>query len=205
MEFYVDTKFNVKTLSPTLGMSLWNIAVANAPMDTGNLRRAITMNRNGEKHKTYTYNALNAVYLHYLEEGMGPVKKHKGFISQMTMGDMIQEIIYYFKTGGKVLASTTPPSVTLSESKQGLMFYEKKLAKALQWSDSSLTADDRRKLSQIRYRGLVGSNATRISGEKISTKYSYKRSKNQKTDVFFMDTPIYEEKNTLALQLMNRR
>ena len=204
MDFNITTDGKVTTLSPELGMWLWNVAVSNAPIDTGNLRRAITMTKNSPTKKQYVYNALNAVYLHYLEEGMGPVKKHKGFISQKTMGDFIQELISYFKTG-KTGMITTPPVATLTVSKHGHMFYERKMARALGWSDKQITADDRRKLSQIRYRGLAQSNKSKIYGEKPTSRYLYKKGMNQHTDMWFMDIPNYMEKNTTALQAFNNK
>lgn len=196
MDFNIQTNNNITTMSPALGMWLWNIAVSNAPMDTGNLRRAITMNKNSDTKKQYVYNALNAVYLHYLEEGMGPVKKHKGFISNKTVGDFIQELIYYFKTG-KTGMITTPPVATLTISKHGPMFYEKKIANSLGWSDRTLTADDRQKLSQIRYRALSNSNQSRVNGQKPTSRYLYRKGLNQRTNMWFMDLPNYEEKNSL--------
>ena len=72
MDFYIETDGNVTTMTPELGNWLWHIAIAYAPYDTGNLRRAITMSKNSPLRKQYIYNALNAIYLHYLEEGMGP-------------------------------------------------------------------------------------------------------------------------------------
>lgn len=204
MDFNIETDGKTTTMSSELGMWLWNLAVSNAPIDTGNLRRAITMTKNSGTKKQYVYNALNAVYLHYLEEGMGPVKKHKGYISQKTMGDFIQELIYYFKTG-KTGMITTPPVATLTTSKWGPMFYERKMAQALGWSDKQITADDRRKLSQIRYRGLAQSNKSKIYGEKPTSRYLYNKNRNQHTNMWYMDTQNYMEKNTTALQAFNKK
>jgi ribosomal protein L13 len=205
VDFNVETNKQINHLSSELGMWLWNIAVSDAPIDTGNLRKAITMTKNGAKSKQYVYNALNAVYLHYLEEGLGPIKKHKGFISEKTVGDFIQEIIYYVKTG-KTGLITTPPVATLQMSKNGKMFYEKKIANSLGWSGNQLSADDRKKLSQIRYRYVANSNKASISGEKPTSRYLYKRSQNRKTNVFWLDEVGYQEKNSsMALALINRK
>jgi hypothetical protein len=204
MNFNVSTEKDINTLSPQLGMWLWNIAVSNSPIDTGNLRRAITMNTNSLTKKKYVYNAFNAIYLHYLEEGMGPVKKHKGFISEKTVGDFIQELIYYFKTG-KTGMVTTPPVATLSMSKNGPMFHERKISKFLDWSSKELSADDRQKLSQLRYRALNNSNRERISGRKPTSRYLYKKGMNQKADNWFIDMPIYEERNQTMTQALRKR
>lgn len=181
MDFNINTSGKVTSMTPELGNWLWHIAIAYAPYDTGNLRRAITMNKNSSTRKQYIYNALNAIYLHYLEKGMGPVKKHKGFISNLTVGNMIQELIAYFKTG-KTGILTFPPSATLTVSKQGPMFYERKMINALGWSKTQLTADDRKKLSQMRYHSLVTSKQARAVGKQQGSRYLYSRSLNQRAN-----------------------
>jgi len=74
MDFNIKTDKEINSLDSQLGYWLWNIAVSLAPYDTGNLRRAITMNKNSQTRIRIVYNAFNAIYLHYLEMGDGPVK-----------------------------------------------------------------------------------------------------------------------------------
>lgn len=200
MDFVITTDLDIDSMSSELGFWLWHIAIAFAPIDTGNLRRAITMNSNTDTRKLFVYNAFNAIYLHYLEEGMGSVKKYKDFIKTDTMMAFIQEVMYYFKTGMTGLL-TGKPYINLKESQQGAMFYEKKLMKALNINQKTLTADDRMMLSQLRYRGLVGSNKERVGGMKPTAKYSYSRKNNLSTDYFFVDTKDYDGSAGRALTI----
>lgn len=192
MNITVNTDKNITSLTPQLGLRLWNIAVMFAPYDTGNLRRAITMNTNSATRKKIVYNALNAQYLHYLEMGEGSVKKHTGFISQTTVNSFILSIISYFMNGGDDGVIFGKPVVTLRESRNGAMFSEKKILKSLDLGLESLTGDDRRKLSQIRYRGLMDSNLTRSGGQSVKLKRQYKMSQNKKIDMWYMDKEGYE-------------
>lgn len=200
MNFAITTDLDIDGMSSELGFWLWNIAIAYAPYDTGNLRRAITMNSNTDTRKLFVYNAFNAIYLHYLEEGMGSVKKYKNFIKQDTMMAFIQEVMYYFKTG-KTGSLTGKPNINLKTSEQGAMFYEKKILKSLNMNNKVLTADDRMMLSKLRYRGLVGSNKTRIGGMKANTTYLYDKKSNLSTDYFFVDTKDYDGSAGRALTI----
>jgi len=190
VEFYVQTDQDITYLPASLGYWLWNVAVLLAPEDTGNLKRSITMNRNSDKTKLITYNVFNAVYLHYLEEGMGSVKKYKDFIKTQTVGQFIVEIIDYIKTG-KTKGFGTKPLVTLSISSNGAMFYERRMLKQLDGSKKNLTADDRKTLSQLRYNGLKNTYQQGISGKTPSIKRLYKTSENLQTNMRFFDPKSY--------------
>jgi len=200
MDLKITTDLDIDVLSSELGFWLWNIAVSLAPIDTGNLRRAITMNSNTDTRKLFVYNAFNAIYLHYLEEGMGSVKKYKDFIKRDTMQAFIQEVIYYFKTG-KAGLITGKPVASLNISKNGAMFYEKKIMRALNMNQKQITADDRMMLSQLRYRGLVGSNKERIGGMKPVQRYLYRKKQNLSTEYFFVDTKDYDGSKGRALTM----
>lgn len=150
MQFNIEGQTLITSLSPELGYLLWNRAIDCASYDTGNLRRSIVMSKNGGSQKQYVYNAMNALYLHYLEEGMGPIKKHKGYISEKTMAIFITEIIYYLKTG-KTSEVATIPLITLNKSKNGPMFHEKRIMGKFDVAWQTLTADDRRKMSRFKY------------------------------------------------------
>ena len=82
-------------------------------------------------------------------------------------------------------------------ARRGKGFYEKKIANSLGWSNNQLSADDRQKLSQIRYRALANSNQSRVGGAKPTSRYIYRKGLNQHSNMWFMDTPNYEEKNAL--------
>lgn len=192
MTFNITSDKNVTKFDKDLGYMLWNIAVSLAPYDTGNLRRAISMNINTDKKKKIVYNALNAYYLHYLEMGEGSIKKHTGFISERTVGAFIIELIDYFKNGTKNIIFMGKPTAVLRESRHGAMFAERKILKSLNFSTDSLTGDDRRKISQIRFRGLAQSNQERAGGKQPNVKRMYRKSINKKTDMWFMDREGYE-------------
>ena len=74
-----------------------NIAVLNAPYDTGNLRSAISLASNNSNNIRIQYSLLNANYIKFLEYGYGPVKKHIGFIRSKTLSDMVEAIIGFIK------------------------------------------------------------------------------------------------------------
>lgn len=150
MNFLVVTDIENLNMSSELGLLLWNRAVDCAPYDTGNLRRSIVMSKNMPTQKQYIYNAMNALYLDYLEKGEGPVKKHKGFISQKTMSAFITELIYYYKTG-RPSSPATIPVIGLTKSKNGPMFHEKRIMKNFGVAWQKVTADDRRKMSRFTY------------------------------------------------------
>lgn len=192
MNFTVNTDKDIQVLSQQLGFTLWNIAVAFAPYDTGNLRSAITMNTNTATRKKIVYNALNAYYLHYLEMGDGSVKKHKGFISKDTASAFVIYLINYFKNGGDDGIFFGKPRVKLRESEHGAMFSERRILKSLDLSMKPLTADDRRKLSQIRFRGLNDSNLEGFGGKKVKLLRQYQMSQNKHIDTWFMDRNDYE-------------
>ncbi len=151
MEFYVTTEYDLQYLSYDLGKSFWNIAVGLAPYDTGNLRRSITLNKNSATWKHIYYNAFNAMYLHYLEMGQGPVKKYKDFIGGNTVGAIIEELIYYIKSGGQITQSSNTPKITLKKTETSAQFYEKAIMRKMKVAGDTITADDRRKMSRIRY------------------------------------------------------
>lgn len=150
MNFYVETERVIEGFDYDLGISLWNIAVGLAPYDTGNLARSITLNRNSDTVKSYYYNAFNAMYLHYLEMGQGPVKKYKGFIAQDTVVAFIEELIYWIKTGD-IGTTAIIPRITLRKTKTSAQFYEKAIMRKMKVKGDTITADDRRKMSRIKY------------------------------------------------------
>jgi hypothetical protein len=178
--------------SKGLAMWLWNIAVAVAPYDTGNLRRAITLNNASNDKIKVAYNIYDAVYLHYLEEGMGPVKKHKGFIGDTTVNAFIRELLYYIKTGKQPLI-TSKPMTSLRVSEHSPMFYERRILNAigLKWA-KTVTADDRMKLSNLRYMSLKETGFQTIRGLRTDTrKLGYATRDNLPIRHAFIDSKDY--------------
>jgi len=152
MDFYIETDEAITTLNNGLGYRLWNMAVALAPYDTGNLRRSIVMSANTDTHKRYVYNVMNALYLDYLERGVGPIKKYQGFIENLTVGSMIEELIHYC-ISPEGYGSFSKPTIRLQVSSNGAMFHEKRIAHKMGLDDVELdiTADDRKYMSRIKY------------------------------------------------------
>lgn len=206
MDFNITTDKDVDKLSSQLGYWLWNIAVSLAPYDTGNLRRAITLNSNTDTRKKFVYNAFNAVYLHYLEEGMGSVKKHKGFISERTVGAFVQEIITYLITGKQPIISS-PPVATLGISRHGAMFHENKILKSLNLSTMNITADDRRKLSQLKFRNITPANTMSAGGKQTDIRRLYKNNLNKDISHFWIDEKDYDSsyEKAFTLEMLERK
>jgi hypothetical protein len=187
MEWKITTNNEVDKFGKDLAMWLWNIAVVLAPYDTGNLRRAITLNKASDNKMSIKYNAFNALYLHYLEEGMGSVKKHKGFISEDTMMAFVGELIAYFKTGKPGLL-VNKPMTTLRLSTNTPMYHERKILTKLGYdTSSSVTADERQMMSQIKYNKLTQSNRVSVGGKKTYVRRLYRRSMNRQIDASLID------------------
>lgn len=187
MEWMITTDKSVDKFSKDLAMWLWNVAVVIAPYDTGNLRRAITLNKASDNKMAIQYNAFNALYLHYLEEGMGSVKKHKGFISEDTMMAFVSELIAYFKTGKPGLL-VNKPMTTLRVSGNTPMYHERKILHKLGFDTSMpVTADERKLMSQIKFRKMNQSNRMRIGGKKTYVRRLYRMSQNRQIDAAMLD------------------
>ena len=174
MDFYVELSEEqyekVKNLDSSLGMWFWNMAVMLAPYDTGNLRRSITLVANTSKKINIRYNTMNANYIKFLEEGLGPVKKYKGFIENQTRIAIVEELIMYLKTGMKPMF-TSAPFVALRSS-QSVFRQEKPFLVKSNMKTSSITPNVRRKISQIRelsYRQSIGQGASSFRGRKVET------------------------------------
>ena len=88
-------------LDDDLANSIWQLLVYSAPYDTGNLRSAIKkQTTNKSKKIKFVYDESKAAYLILiLEEGVGPVKKHKDFISVKSVMEGTKELMYFLQTG----------------------------------------------------------------------------------------------------------
>lgn len=162
----------IKNLDSRLGYLIWNIADMIAPYDTGNLRSAITLAKNSSTQIKLKYDLMTANYIKFLEEGLGRVKKYKGFIKNDTVGAIIEALIAYIASGGKNLStSISKPTIY---KKLGTPFsQENKILNTMNRFDRKvITFDQRRKISQIRetqFRKISGQKMTRQVGERAET------------------------------------
>lgn len=157
-----------------------NIGVMLAPFDTGNLRSSITISRNDKRAKQIRYNTMVANYTRFLEEGAGPVKKHKGFISVDTKLAIVEGVINLIKTGEYPFMSTIP-TVELKDT-ENLFSKEKQILKAHDIKTDRISANVRRRISQMRereYRSMNGIKSFSVRGLKVETTKSYAYGSNR--------------------------
>lgn len=149
---YVDDKqfARAKEFSSVFGYLMLNIAVMLAPFDTGNLRRSIALTQNNSKKKQITYSTMTANYIRFLEEGIGPVKVHKGFISVNTTYAIVEGISNIILTGNYPYYSFTP-QVELKDTDR-LFSKEKQILKAHDIKTERISADVRMRISMLRER-----------------------------------------------------
>lgn len=176
MDFYLEVNEReyerIKNLDTSLGMALWNIAVLEAPIDTGNLRRAITLVSNSSKVIRIKYNLLTANYIHFLEQGYGPVKKHRGFIGEKTTINMIEEIINFIRMGSISSWLLGLPPLVLLRRSHSVFGYERKVMNDLGMRQKHLTANQRMKISSIRerkYQESIGGKVGHRTGQRVGT------------------------------------
>lgn len=157
----------------SLGMYFWNIAVMYAPYDTGNLRSSIKLIRNTKKHIRIGYDLSTANYAKFLEMGVGPVKKYKGFASTQTRGELYEQLVGWVLTG-KNPTFTTKPFVALKMSSNQPFSWERTVLRQMNKGKNSIDAKTRNTISQIRdfnYRKSMGESGTsRIEGKKVTTR-----------------------------------
>lgn len=173
MDFYIEVSEEIferiKELDPALGMWFWNIAVMSSPYDTGNLRRSITLNRNTSKVINIRFNTMQANYITFLEEGVGPVKKYKGFIGNNITTEIVEQLLGYLKTGVKPIMEV--PSVVLRGSKQ-VFRAERNMLRQAGMYQKAISATARNRISIIReanYRKQKGLPLSSFSGRKVET------------------------------------
>lgn len=164
----------LKDFPQSLAFQLWNVAVAGTPMDTGNARANTKLLVSNEKTIAIGWDTFNANYVDFLERGVGPVKKYKGFISVGVFGSFIRTITEwaYF---GKVMGSWSTPVVFTSVSNSPFVAERGFLSKA-GFSTRKINAIQRERISQVRQ--MYGLNIDRgqlASGTGIATMESYGR------------------------------
>lgn len=146
--FGIANTNELKDFPQSLAFQLWNIAVAGTPMDTGNARANTKLLVSNEKTIAIGWDTFNANYVDFLERGVGPVKKYKGFISVGVFNDFIQAITEwaYF---GKVIGSWSTPVVFTSVSTRPFVAERGFLSKA-GFSTRKINAIQRERISQAR-------------------------------------------------------
>jgi hypothetical protein len=83
----------------SLGNKLLYRAVSNAPFRTGNLANSIRLAVCTKRKISINYDASMAYYTYFLEEGKGNIKRYRGFISDVTVPWIIEDIVTFFEYG----------------------------------------------------------------------------------------------------------
>lgn len=189
---YVDEKryneIKDKGFSTSLGNYFHNIAVLGAPYDTGNLRMAISLPKNTPKHIQINYNTMRANYIKFLEEGIGPVKKHKGFISVLTVGAIAEAMVGWIASGIDPTVAISPQVVQMRQSKYRPFnakssvtgVSEKDVLRQAGMYDNTISPQARREVSKFReygYLSLQGGKGNASMKGKYPYPYEKKGSK----------------------------
>ncbi len=174
MDFFIEIPEDIydkaKDFDESLGMWFWNMAVMIAPYASGNLRRSITLPSNRAKMINIRYSLMRANYIKFLEEGIGPVKKHTQFIGTKTRLAIVEQLIIYLQTGKKPMFTRTP-YVSLRNTK-GVFPSEKAFLRSANMGTQTINANTRMKISQIRettYRKQNKLKMASFSGKKVET------------------------------------
>lgn len=166
------------------GYLMQNIAVILAPYDTGNLRSAITLTQNNSKRKQIRYNTMIANYIRFLELGIGPVKRHKGFIEVDTVSSIVEGVVNMILTGNYPFVSFMP-TVELKDT-QNIFSKERQILKSNEIKTDKINANIRRKISQIReseYRRKVGITDFSVRGQRVNTTKNFSYGTNKGSSV----------------------
>lgn len=172
IDLYLDDRQlrRLNSFPDSLGYAMWNIAVLVAPMDTGNLKRAISMSRNTRTLKRINYDLLDANYIKFLELGLGSVKQHKGFIEVKTLSSMVETLVN-FAILGIVPPHSKTPHVTLGDT-SAIFSQEKKILSSVNIKTDRINANVRRRISRLReieHRKKMGLDIKSTGGKRIET------------------------------------
>lgn len=180
---YVDEKRYNEILEngfdSSMGSFLHNVAIQIMAYDTGNAQSAISLEQNTPRHIRIHYDLMKANYIKFLDMGVGPVKKHKGIVSVLTLNAIAEEVVGWVMSG-KRFAFTPLPVIALRESKYrpfgakssvtGLS--EKDVLAQSQMDTNVISAQARREVSKVReytYLRLAGGNARGSRGMSADT------------------------------------
>jgi hypothetical protein len=146
-----------KGFNQGLSNSLWNVAIQNAPYRTGNLRAQIKRIVNTQDEITLFYNSSLAIYLHFLEIGAGRVKRHKGFIENKTVPEIVYETIGFIQDPTNLSYSGIPSITLRTDMARG---YERKMLRSVGLDPNiRVNAFERATMSLVRdqnYRQMKG-------------------------------------------------
>lgn len=160
----------VRDIPQSIGYAAWNMAVTCSPFDTGNLRNSITLGSNTNRKVNIRYNLMNANYIEFLEKGQGNVKQYKGFISELTLTNILEIYVNYIENGwSRPLASA--PTISLKSS-SNIFSGEKKILRSFQIDNKKISANMRRQISNIRekeYRLWNDIKFSQVRGERANT------------------------------------
>jgi|LGVE01.1.fsa_nt_gb hypothetical protein len=167
---YKFDKLKKQGFDSALGFWFWNIAVMIAPIDTGNLRSAITLKSNRARRIRISYSTFMANYIKFLEEGQGPVKKYKDFIKKDTTEAIAEQLVAWIITGRRPLFSRQgiKPFVKLSASKHSPFTRERMLLKQANMNANVINSKTRMQISKIREVDYSNSKSS-ITGKRVDT------------------------------------
>ena len=174
---YKFDKLQKKGFDSALGYWFWNIAVLIAPIDTGNLRSAITLKANKERKIRISYNEFIANYVQFLEEGQGPVKKYQDFIKKDTTEVIAEQLVSWIITGRRPLYARqgVKPIVNLRNSKYKPFSMEKTLLKQANMNANVINAITRMQISKIRELTYTGVRQ-KVTGQRVQTSGNFRKS-----------------------------
>lgn len=174
---YKFDKLQKKGFDSALGYWFWNIAILIAPIDTGNLRSAITLKANKERRIRISYNEFIANYVQFLEEGQGPVKKYQDFIKKDTTEVIAEQLVSWIITGKRPLYAKqgVKPIVQLSASKYKPFSMEKTLLKQANMNANVINAITRMQISKIRELTYTGVRQ-KVTGQRVQTSGNFRKS-----------------------------
>ncbi len=158
--------------SKALGYWFWNIGVMGTPMDTGNARRSVVLAKNTSRHIRILWDLFMANYVEFLEKGVGPVKKYKGFISNDINGAILEETVSWLLTGKEPMFTVHSPRpfVSLQPSKHQPFSMERVFLRQANMNANRITANARMQISKIRsVQHSQGITTSRERGERVET------------------------------------
>lgn len=174
---YKFNKLKKEGFDSALGYWFWNIAVMIAPLDTGNLRSAITLKTNKPRKIKISYSTFMANYIQFLEEAQGPVKKYKDFIKKDTTEAIAEQLVSWIITGKRPLFARqgVKPFVELSQSKYVPFSKERMFLKQANMNANIINATTRMQISKIREVTYTGVRQ-KVTGQRVETSSVFRKS-----------------------------